>query len=232
MGTRNRANSVQMDQIKNEIKECLKESDFLETLAEKVSQIVIQHVNKDIEELKRKFKRLEDENKGIITENQQMQEEITAMTQKCDNLEQYSRRNNLRIFGLPETMDGKLEDEVLHLFNTQLNLQIKREDIDRVHRLGRTGNTNKRNGKVGRPLIVRFANYKSRRTVFEQKKMLKGTGIVIREDLCQGRLDLYKKAIDKFSYNNVWTVDGKICFKYKNLTKYVTTENELTEFTE
>nr|CAI5862648.1 unnamed protein product [Callosobruchus analis]CAI5865949.1 unnamed protein product [Callosobruchus analis] len=46
--------------------------------------------------------------------------------------------------------------------------------------------------------------------VYNKKKMLKGTRMVIKEDLTARRLKIVKTASDKYGFKNVWTVNGKI----------------------
>ena len=59
----------------------------------------------------------------------------------CENSqeeqEQYSRRNCLRIYGMPETKDENSDDVVLQLVNSKLNLgfQVRESDLDRTHRI-------------------------------------------------------------------------------------------------
>nr|CAH7713345.1 unnamed protein product [Callosobruchus chinensis] len=45
---------------------------------------------------------------------------------------------------------------------------------------------------------------------YNKKKMLKGTRMVIKEDLTALRLKIVKTASDKYGFKNVWTVNGKI----------------------
>ncbi|KAG5872048.1 hypothetical protein JTB14_008340 [Gonioctena quinquepunctata] len=43
-----------------------------------------------------------------------------------------------------------------------------------------------------------------------KKKLLKGTGIIIREDLTKSRVELLNDTISKFGLKQVWTESGKI----------------------
>lgn len=74
--------------------------------------------------------------------------------QKNDALEQYSRRNNVRIFGIPETFDGNTENNIILLCNEQLKISIQSSDIESCHRTSQ-----KLYGKM-RPVIVKFTSYK------------------------------------------------------------------------
>ena len=88
---------------------------------------------------------------------------------KFDDHEQYSRRNCLVITGLPET-EGEDTDTIIHnLFLNKLGINMDIYQIDRSHRLGprryREDQT-----LISRPIIVKFATYRSRKTVFNAKR--------------------------------------------------------------
>ena len=46
--------------------------------------------------------------------------------------------------------------------------------------------------------------------VFDKKKMLKGTGTVITENLTKKRYVLFQKCVEKYGRDKVWTLDGRI----------------------
>ena len=55
-----------------------------------------------------------------------------------DELQQYSRRNSIRISGLPETTQEDQVERLLDTFHNRMTLPMKLEDIDRAHRMGET----------------------------------------------------------------------------------------------
>ena len=63
---------------------------------------------------------------------------------------------------------------------------------------------------------MRFANYGTRVKVYGAKKNLKGTSIVIREDLTGTRLKLIKEAVETYGSHNVWTMEGNIFAREDN----------------
>ena len=67
--------------------------------------------------------------------------------QKASNKQdQYSRRKNLKIHGIPaEVKDDQLEEKVIDIFS-QLSISLSKSDIEDCHQLGKS-NT-----------IVRFVN--------------------------------------------------------------------------
>ena len=49
--------------------------------------------------------------------------------------QQYSRRNFLLVHGINENKDEDTDELVLQTFNTEINIDIKLEQIDRTHRI-------------------------------------------------------------------------------------------------
>ena len=111
---------------------------------------------------------------------------------KFDDHEQYSRRNCLVITGLPET-EGEVTDTIIHnLFLNKLGINMDIYQIDRSHRLGPRRYRDDQT-LINRPIIVKFATYRSKKTVFNAKKLLKGSGVVIFENLTKRRVLLLKE---------------------------------------
>ena len=57
------------------------------------------------------------------------------METKIDMQQQYSRRNFLLVDGINENKDEDTDELVLQTFNTEINIDIKLEQIDRTHRI-------------------------------------------------------------------------------------------------
>ncbi|CAH2012478.1 unnamed protein product [Acanthoscelides obtectus] len=59
----------------------------------------------------------------------------------------------------------------------------------------------------GRPrhLVVPFKSDVIKSSIYNKKKSLKGTGVIIKEDLNQLRLNLVKEAAERYGFRNVWT---------------------------
>ena len=138
---------------------------------------------------------------------------LRRLTFDNDRLEQYTRRENVRIFGVeqergetPETVERK----AVQLMR-ETGADITSADIEACHRVGRP-----KNGS--RPIIVRFANRKKRTELMKMKRNLKGKdsckGKFISDDLTRQRLRLFHYVKDLDCVEKVWTIDGKIfCLK-------------------
>lgn len=124
-----------------------------------------------------------------------------------DRLEQYIRRDNLRIAGLIEEAN---EDEQTLLVKTievaaDMGATVEPSDIATVHRLGKPGTAN-------RPVIVRFNQRHRRNEMLVKKRELKkkGRNIYVNEDLTPLRASLLKIVKEQDCVSNATTRDGRI----------------------
>ena len=106
--------------------------------------------------------------------------------------EQYSRRNCSVITGLPDTESEDTDIIIHNLFLNKSGTNMDMYQIDRSHRLGprhyRDAQT-----LINRPIIVKFATYLSRKTLFNAKKMLRRSGVAIFENLTKRRVSLLNR---------------------------------------
>lgn len=147
---------------------------------------------------------LKKEVEGLRLELKEKDAQINELSEKLDEREQYSRRNNLRIFGVQEENNESTDDIVMGIAQ-KLGVPLADFEIDRSHRVGKPVA-----GGKHRPIIVKFIGYGPRRKMFSAKKLLKGSKITIREDLTSQRMGLLNKSIEAYSLKNVWTQDGVI----------------------
>ena len=139
---------------------------------------------------------------------------IASQASMMNDSQQYTRRNSIRVFGVPESAPGRKEDTdevVCDLFQRKLGMAVSVSEICRTHRLTSKsgGNTNER---LPRPIIVKFTAYNTRRCVFTMKRRLKGSGLVVKEDLTSYNAKMLKQAQHTHGMRNVWTVNGQILF--------------------
>lgn len=158
-------------------------------------------------------------------------ESLETELNRVDIEEQHNRRNNVRIFGLEQGKDEDIYETVSAFCRQKLKCDIVENDIDYCYRF-----QGLKDGTPG-PVVARFVRRATREEVFSSKKMLRGSGVVIREDLTRRRLALLKEVGRKLKLTNkdVWTSNGKVCAKYRSkivrletisdLNKLITTEN-------
>ena len=135
-----------------------------------------------------------------------------------DNLEQYTRRENLRLSNIPEADDENLVQVIIDI-GKELGVNIEPSCISAVHRLGV-----KRAGKV-RQVLVRFVNRESRMQYITRRKELKNSehfkDVFISEDLTKLRFKLFQLVRKLDIVKNAFTRDGKIHGVLKSGAKFM-----------
>ena len=155
-----------------------------------------------------------------------LQSEVQVLRQENDALEQYGRRNNLRISGIAEVNLGTNETEdttaaIVSLANEVLKVEppLAASDIEVSHRLQKPRNA--RSGEP-RPIIVRFRSKAERYRVISNRKNLKSYNedqdfkVYINEDLTAARAKLFstvRKLQKQKHFAQVWTYNGNIRVK-------------------
>ena len=136
------------------IPELLINKDFLDLIKKTIKKTI----REEMQELKQEFaklsKQVESNETNIVSlqietyrKNQQItdlekqlktQEESTNILQnKCNDAEQYSRRNCIRVFGVPETTGEQTDDVIMSIAKEKLGVELQPKDLDRSHWIGR-----------------------------------------------------------------------------------------------
>ena len=137
----------------------------------------------------------------------------SKLTDKLDDLEQYGRRNSVRMYNIDCAPYGNnCFDAVVDILHSKLKVSVGPNDIDRCHPVG------KPNANGHKPIIVKFKNYNAKREVYAAKSNLKGNPekIFITEDLTKQNHKIVASLLTKVkakSIHSFWTIDGKIFFK-------------------
>ena len=140
---------------------------------------------------------------------------------ELEQLEQYGRRENLEIHGIPINKEESTNQIVKHVA-ALLKVDLTNDQISTSHRLiPNHSNSNMDRSKVKKnlPIIVRFANRDKRNEFYSKRHLLKSDSklntsrIDIRENLTSFRKSLYKEAKkvkNQLNYNFLWTSQGQI----------------------
>ena len=98
------------------------------------------------------------------------------------NIEQAQKRTNLIMLGITEGGDERGQGLLETVTNViEKDLGIEEYEVDQCYRLGRKVEaTNRRNS---RPVFIKFTRWKDKEVVWAQRRKLKNTGIIIKEDL-------------------------------------------------
>ena len=133
-----------------------------EDIIRKLQAAVVSQLRKEVSELRELVK-------GKDTQLEELRNRVSALEDAADSQEQYSRRNSLRISGVPEADNEDILKLSLDLFNEKMKLDppVSTQFIDRVHRTGPA------QGPKPRPILVKFATYQERKRVFKGRFTLK-----------------------------------------------------------
>ena len=164
------------------------------------------------------------EAKDAVIEN--LKERVNTLESEMDSAEQYSRRPNLKVYGIPETRDGgeDTDEKILAVINGRIGFEppVQRHQLERSHRIGRRAVGP---GPPGPPraIVVRFTSERLRDDVYRVHTRLKAhnqlhrdQSIFINDDLTARRAKLafetrlLKKAR---KINDCWTSYGKVIIK-------------------
>ena len=120
----------------------------------------VQECKRNCDLLSERVERQEDEIQNLRLANRQSK-------LRFEEIESYSRRNNIRIFGIDDpnrnkTANGTMKT-VANVLKSNLKINVEETDIDIAHRLG-PYNTSKQ-----RPIIVKFVSRQCRNEVMRSR---------------------------------------------------------------
>lgn len=196
------------DLVKTTLNSVLKDDGFISVIADKL----FDKISSKIDELRQQYEE----------DIQEVRKENSVLEDKLDQLEQYSRRNCVRIFGAGEKKEETVEETVSNIMK-KIGVNIVSDNLEICHRVGKLVL------QKPRPILVKFSTYKLRQSVIVNRKHLKGTGITITEDLTKQRINSLNLAKKKFGPKVVWSVNGNIYVFYKNIKHNIKCETDLDE---
>ena len=161
--------------------------------------------------------RFTDDNNNLKKENTDLKARVDKLETAAEVAEQYSRRNCIRISGIPEDDSEDTDDTVLHVARA-MDVDLYIEEIDRSHRIGKPKSTKPRD------IIVKLATFRVRQRLLKDGKNLKTSlygdgrfkGVDLNEDLTKFRsgilFDSRKLAKERRIYR-AWSSNGAILLK-------------------
>ena len=174
-------------------------------------------MDKKFSALKEQIINLQEENARKNKMIQELEQKILVVKKHAINNEQYTRRENVRVFGIAEDVGENCVTKVFNLFREKVNADVKIEDVEVAHRV-----KGPRSGPRG--IIVRFANRAAKASVIRNRRALKDSGVVIVEDLCHELNALHNHLRKNDRVGSAWAWNGKICAKLKNSDNIFTVE--------
>ena len=151
-----------------------------ESIAEEYTMInMLLKLQNDLQELRSEMKELK-ESHTQSSDNAELEKHI-------HDLDQYQRRNNIEISGIPKIFEDNLEEKVIEVWNSLgFNEELKTSDIQTCHGLDELSGPSPTSPKKA---IVRFANRKHAEILYSKRFEIKdadlsSTGIPENVNLC------------------------------------------------
>ena len=159
--------------------------------------------------------------KSLKEVNDDLMDKIYYLERDFIRIDQYSRRENIEIVGIPENIpQSKLENHVLQILHKMGVKELNSYNIAACHRL------KKRSGNKTPNVIVRFINRKFAIECFKKKKNLvkikadyNYKTLFIIENLCSKNQSLYEHCL-KLRYGgdikHLWSYNGVVNIKFSD----------------
>jgi len=217
--------SIQDDKIINVLMTHL--TPFIEELFRKLAgdlTATVKQISKDVSvEVMSSFK------ETTLEKIHQIEEETSSLRSRLEDIENYSRLENLVIHGLPEKRERDSTPEgsrhgymntaeeataaILDLCQTQLGLEITKSDISIAHRIPSRGKDKYR------PIIVKFTSRRSRNLVYSARRSLRqhhppdDGPIFVNEHLTRLNATIFaqaRKSVREKKIFSTWTSGGHV----------------------
>lgn len=127
-----------------------------------------------------------------------------SLIQKSNALNKYSRRNNLQIYG-EDTVEL-----IIKIWKDKLSIDIQRSNVDVSH-------WQKAGEYLVKALLVRLTNSTIKQKIYDDKRKLKGSKIVIEEYFTLFIVALLRELQNNSPPKSFWTSEGTMFCKSNNV---------------
>ena len=142
---------------------------------------------KDIDDLKPSLLKLQE----LDSATEEIQDDLDHQEEQMEYLENQSRRNNIRVDGIPEEDNETWEETEAKVKQDELNL-ASAPDIERAHRMGKSSRrpaSAQNSGSRPRTIVCRLHDWKERETILKCAQRIKPDNIFVKEDLSPATLE-------------------------------------------
>ena len=182
-------------------------------------------------------RKLKEDNENFKKVNSALEKRISQAEYDNDALEQYSRRNSVRISGVNEALDEDTDSIVMRIAE-KLDVPMSTADIDRSHRVGKINEQGRNGRRRPRDILVKFSTYNARRRLFVKRKDLRESEdtkhLFINEDLTMLRSKLLYDArclVRTNKLRSAYASDGKIFVRDKDdHRRLIRNDSDILEF--
>ena len=168
---------------------------------------------------------LRDDNVKLRAKVENLNLRVSHMEVLVDNNEQHDRNINLLLHGVPEEDNENSANVFVEAIKPYIK-DIKHSDVERVHRLGPF----RKNTSRPRPIICRFNNELRKMDIYKKKSYLKGTKLLLTENLTKWRQTVYNTARNVLGVKHVWTIQGRIFTRHNEQKLEIASEHDIPGF--
>ena len=167
-------------------------------------------------------KKLQSDIEIVKNVNRKLEDKIVYLEKNQAKAEQYSRRNNVEISGIPNTIpDNDLETTVISI-RRDSGVEIDSKDIEGCHRLPLSRNSRGQDKRVN----VKFVNRKHLEALLRYKKQISSKSlnhlnvpnkVFVSVSLCSYYRYIWVKCKDlqrQGQVNHVFCLGGVVCIKF------------------
>ena len=166
------------------------------------------------EEIKALNSKLEDNDNAVKDTERQSQYESDQTRKRFNDLEQYTRINNIRVYGLLDNNKYETPSQTIDVFlgalkENKISTDIDETDIDIGHRLGAYQENR------DRPVIIKFLSRTAKDEIIGHARALRKQRIYINEDLTKLNQQVFTaiRLKGKDEVKSVWTRNGQILLR-------------------
>lgn len=188
---------------------------------------------KEIEERNEKIKgHLQDQIDGLVMENEVLREKIaeknreikeqkTTITEamriaqeaqvRSNYNEQYSRKTNVKIYGLKEEQKENSSAETIRMLNEVANVELRDDEIVAAHRIpGRVGQA--------RPILLKLKNTEVKSRIMRKRSIIKKSsrGLRLADDVTKLNSTLIDRLNNHDLIDSAWYFNGSVYAKSMN----------------
>lgn len=186
---------------------------------------------KSLEDTQKEVRGLKEENARLSKENCELTKQVKETKDDLAELQQYSRRANLELKGVPKSTD-KTEREIVTALATKVGVTLSTTDIDVAHWVP-TKQKNVSN------IVIKFMSCAARdKLLGATKKVRLNTSdlgiagsmpVYLNEHLCPTYKALLGKAIaakKRYNWRHTWVTNGRILMKKADNSETIRIRNE------
>lgn len=159
----------------------------------------LEYSQQDIDDLKEAADAIDE----MEEELDDIQTGLHKQEEKLVYLENQSRRNNVRIDGIPEQHNEtwlNTETKVKEVLQEKLNLSFE-QMIERAHRTGARPRSGAADGINTRPrtIVCRLRDWRQKDDILRAARRIKPSGIFVNEDLANETIEKRKRQVDELN---------------------------------